>query len=59
MLKNVLNPVMATTSSILLAATSKVGMPFSVPYPFSCNNSMEGTTTAGETAPRTKLKGRL
>lgn len=59
MLRNVLNPVMAAMSSILLAATSKVGMPLSTPYPFSCNNSMEGTTTAGETAPRTKLKGRL
>lgn len=59
MLKNVLNPVMATMSSMLLAATSKVGMPFSTPYPFSCNISMLGTTTAGETAPRTKLKDRL
>lgn len=59
MLKHVLNPVIARTSSILLAAISKVGMPSSTPYPFSCNTIMEGTTTAGETAPRTKLKERL
>lgn len=59
MLKNVLNPVIAKMSSKLLAAISKVGMPFSIPYPFSCKNSMEGTTTAGETAPSTKLRERL
>lgn len=58
MLRHVLNPVMARMSSKLLAATSKVGMPFSTPYPFSCRSSMEGTTIAGETAPSTKLKQR-
>lgn len=55
MLKHVLNPVIAMMSSKLLAAISKVGMPFLMPYPFSCKRSMEGTTTAGETAPTTKL----
>ena len=56
MLKHALNPVIAKMSSKLLAAINKVGMPFSIPYPFSCKCSMEGTTTAGETAPTTKLR---
>lgn len=59
MLIHVPNPVIAKMSSRLLAAISKVGMPFSTPYPFSCKSSMEGTTTAGETAPSTKLRERL
>lgn len=59
MLKHALNPVIAMMSSKLLAAISKVGMPFLIPYPFSCKSSMEGTTTAGETAPTTKLIERL
>lgn len=59
MLRHVLNPVMAKMSSKLLAAIRRVGMPFSTPYPFSCRSSMEGTTTAGETAPSTKLKERF
>lgn len=59
MLKHVLNPVIARMSSKLLAAISKVGMPFSIPYPLSCKTSMEGTTTAGETAPTTKLRETL
>lgn len=58
-LKHVLNPVIAMMSSKLLAAISKVGMPFLMPYPLSCKRSMEGTTTAGETAPSTKLLERL
>lgn len=58
-LKHVLNPVIAMMSSKLLAAISKVGMPFLMPYPPSCKRSMEGTTTAGETAPSTKLIERL
>ena len=54
--KHVVNPVMARISSKLPAAISRVGMPCSRPYPSFCNTSMEGTTTAGDTAPRTKLK---
>lgn len=37
----------------------KIGMPFSIPYPSSCNCSMEGTTIAGGTAPTTKPKKKL
>lgn len=54
--RQVLKPVIARMSSMLPAAMSKVGTPFSTPYPPACKISMEGTTTAGETAPRTKLK---
>lgn len=31
-------------------------MPFSTPYPSFCSRSIEGTTTAGDTALRTKLQ---
>lgn len=54
--RHVLKPVIATMSSMLPAAINKVGTPFSTPYPPACKISIEGTTTAGETAPRTKLK---
>lgn len=54
--RQVLKPVIARMSSMLPAAISKVGTPFSTPYPPACKISIEGTTTAGETAPRTKLK---
>mmetsp|Transcript_57943 Transcript_57943/g.163615 ORF Transcript_57943/g.163615 Transcript_57943/m.163615 type:complete len:204 (-) Transcript_57943:218-829(-) len=48
------NPDIATTSSKEAAATTKDGMPFSVPYPCLCRLNMPPTTMAGDTAPRMK-----
>lgn len=53
--RQVVKPVMASTSSKLPAAINSVGTPCSAPYPSFCSSSMEGTTTAGDTAPRTNL----
>ena len=49
------NPVMARTASRLTAATMRVGIPLSSPYPRSDSPSMLGTTTAGDTTDSTKL----
>lgn len=54
--KQVLKPVIAKMSSKLPAAISKVGMPLSTPYLPACKTSIDGTTTAGDTAPTTNLK---
>lgn len=54
--RQAVNPVMARMSSKLPAAISKVGMPCSTPKPSFWSRSMEGTTTAGDTAPSTKLQ---
>lgn len=56
--RQAVKPVMARTSSKLPAAISKVGMPCSTPKPSFWSRSMEGTTTAGDTAPSTKLQSR-
>ena len=49
------NRLMASTSSHEEAAITSVGIPASTPYPLICKFSMDGTTTAGETAPKMKL----
>ena len=49
-------PLIASTSSTLAAAMTSVGIPCSTPRPFSVKDNIDGTTTAGETAERTKLK---
>ena len=41
---------MAKTFSSDAAATPSVGIPWSMPYPFSCSSRRDGTTTAGDTA---------
>ncbi len=56
--KQVVKQVMAMMSSTLHAAMSRVGIPCSKPYPSLCRSSIDGTTTAGETAPRTNLPSR-
>lgn len=50
-------PVIASTSSRLAAAITRVGIPAAMPHPAISRRSMFGTTTAGETAARTKLFG--
>lgn len=54
--KHVVNPVMARMSSKLPAAIRRVGIPCSTPYPSFCSISIDGTTTAGDTAPSTNLR---
>ena len=54
--RNTLKRLIAKTSSQEEAAITKVGMPSLVPYPAICKLSIEGTTTAGETAPSMNLK---
>ncbi|KAH3862783.1 hypothetical protein DPMN_025757 [Dreissena polymorpha] len=51
-------PVMASTSSTLAAAITRVGMPLSMPYPRSDKFINDGTTTAGDTAASTIWKYR-
>ncbi len=48
--------VIAKTSSTLAPASISVGIPLSQTKPFSCNLTIAGTTTAGETAARIKPK---
>ena len=50
------NKLIAITSSKDEAAMTRVGIPCFTPNPFACNVRSWGTTTAGVTAPRTKLK---
>ena len=45
---------MARTSSILAAAITRLGIPFATPYPLSCRERRQETTTAGLTAAREK-----
>ena len=47
-----LNTVMAIMSSKLLAASMIIGMPFLIPRFFSIKIITDGTSTAGDTAPR-------
>lgn len=54
--KQVVKQVIAMMSSTLHAAMRRVGIPCSKPYPSLCRSSIDGTTTAGETAPRTNLE---
>jgi len=56
--RQVVKQVMAMMSSMLHAAMRRVGIPCSKPYPSLCRSSMDGTTTAGETAPRTNLQSK-
>lgn len=56
--RQVVKQVMAMMSSTLHAAMRRVGIPCSKPYPSLCRSSIDGTTTAGETAPRTNLHNR-
>ena len=52
-----LKPAMATASSRVPPAMTRVGMPLSVPSPSAWRRSMEGTMMAGDTAEKTNLKG--
>ena len=49
------NPEIASTSSKLAAAMTRVGIPLSRPYPWSERVNRHGTTTAGDTAAWMKL----
>ena len=53
--RKTLKRLMARTSSQDEAAITSVGIPCSTPKPFCCRTSSWGTTTAGDTAARTKL----
>ena len=54
--RNTPKPVIARTSSILEAAIANVGIPLFTPKPRFVNDNIAGTTTAGETEPKTNLQ---